>query len=185
MKRFLAVILLLLCASGAAQEDFHPQQSGYSWTYTNGETQMLGGPRDFAGQQVMVLTHWFQGDAISEDYLVYSPDGVLHVGTAAAGTVMTYSPPLRAYIAGPFQVGTSWQSTARLGDISITLSAEVLGMRGVETPAGRFNAWQVRQVTVTNTGAQTVLDAYFVPTVGVVRYVMQDGSIINLLEKNF
>ncbi len=179
------LIALFLVAGVASAQDYHPQQSGFSWTYTNGETQTLSGPRDFGGQQVMVLTHWLHGDAVSEDYLVYAPEGVLHVGTAAGGSVLTYSPPLKAYDSGPFVAGSKWQSTATISGLQITLSAEVLATTGVETPAGRFNALQIRQVTVTSTGGQTVLDAYFVPSVGVVRYVLQDGTIINLLEKNF
>ncbi len=178
------MLFLLLPALAAAQE-YHPQQPGFSWTYTNGETQTLSGPRDFQGQQVMVLTHWLHGDAVSEDYLVYAPEGVMHVGTAAGGSVLHYNPPLKAYAAGPFEAGSKWQSVAGISGLQLTLSAEVLGSVGVETPAGRFNAYQIRQVTVTSTGGQTVLDAYFVPSVGVVRYVLQDGTVINLLEKNF
>ncbi len=185
MRRLAILLGLLLLVIPAAAQDYHPQLSGYSWTYTNGETQAMSGPRDFGGQQVMVLTHWLRGDAVSEDYLVYSPRGIEHVGTAAGGSVLVYSPPLLAYAAGPFEPGSKWQSTSNIGTVSVTLSAEVLGTRGVETPAGRFNAWQIRQVTVTSTGAQTVLDAYFVPSVGVVRYVMQDGTVVNLVEKNF
>lgn len=183
MKRLLSVILLL--AGVALGSEYHPQQAGYSWTYTNGETQTLSGPREFQGQQVMVLTHWLHGDAVSEDYLVYAPEGVLHVGTAVGGNVLNYNPPLKAFGAGPFEPGTKWQSSSTISGLQLTMSAEVLGSRGVETPAGRFNALQIRQVTVTSTGGQTVLDAYFVPGVGVVRYVLQDGTVINLLEKNF
>lgn len=184
-RRFLLLFLLLLLPAVALGQDYHPQQSGFSWTYTNGETQTLSGPREFQGQQVMVLTHWLFGDAVSEDYLVYSPAGVMHVGTAAGGTILNYNPPLKAFDAGPFQAGSKWQSSSTISGLQLTMSAEVLGTVGVETPAGRFNAFQIRQVTVTSTGGQTVLDAYFVPSVGVVRYVLQDGTVINLLEKNF
>lgn len=183
MKTLLLAFVLLF---GAAQaQDYHPQQSGYSWTYTNGETQTLSGPREFDGQQVMVLTHWLHGDAVSEDYLVYAHDGVYHVGTAAGGATVTYNPPLLAYGAGPFVAGSQWQSTSTISGLRLTMSAEVVGTQGVQTPAGRFNAFQIRQVTVTSTGGQTVLDAYFVPSVGVVRYVLQDGTVIDLLERNF
>jgi hypothetical protein len=82
-------------------------------------------------------------------------------------------------------VGQTWQSRALVGGFEISLLAEVLGMRGVETPAGRFDALQIRQWTVTSTGAQTLLDLYFVPSVGVVRSVLQDGSVVDLVDKNF
>lgn len=184
MTRTILAVFLLLTGFAFTQE-YHPQEPGYSWTYTNGETQALSGPREVGGQQVMVLTHWLHGEAVSEDYLVYAPDGVHHVGTAAGGSILNYAPPLLAYAAGPFSAGQQWQSTSTISGLRLTMSAEVLGTQGVETPAGRFNAFQIRQVTVTSTGGQTVLDAYFVPSVGVVRYVLQDGTIINLLERNF
>jgi hypothetical protein len=183
--RCLTLLIAWLACTLAWAAGYHPAEAGFSWTYDSGETQMLSGPRDFDGQQVMVLTHWFKGDAVSEDYLVYSPAGVQHVATAAGGSVVYYSPPLLAYGPGPFEVGSSWQSTARMAGLDITLSAEVVAVRGVSTGAGRFNAYQIRQVTVTSTGAQTVLDLYFVPSVGIVRFVMQDGAAVDLIEKNF
>ena len=42
---------------GQAQA-YYPSESGMSWTYSSGETQLLSGPRELGGQQVMVLTHW-------------------------------------------------------------------------------------------------------------------------------
>jgi hypothetical protein len=187
MRRALGLFLFLTVLSGqaAAAADYHPAADGLSWTYDSGETQVLSGPREFDGQQVMTLTHWFKGDAISEDYLVYSAAGVQHVATAAAGSVLHYSPPLLAYGPGPYQVGSKWQSTTSISGLDITLSAEVMAVRGVSTAAGRFNAYQIRQVTVTSTGAQTILDIYFVPSVGIVRFAMQDGETVDLIDKNF
>ena len=72
-----------------------------------------------------------------------------------------------------------------MAGFDITLAAEVVGMRGVSTPLGRFNALQVRQRTFTNTGAQTTLDLFMVPGVGVVRFETQDGTVVDLVEKNF
>lgn len=40
-------------------------------------------------------------------------------------------------------------------------------------------------MTVTSTGAQTILYLYFVPGVGVVRFVTQDGDVVDLVERNF
>ena len=56
---------------------------------------------------------------------------------------------------------------------------------GVATPAGRFNALLIQQTSLTSTGGQTVLELYFVPGVGVVRFVTQDGTIIDLIERSF
>lgn len=69
-----------------------------------------------------------------------------------------------------------------MNGVDITLAAEVLGVQGIETPAGRFNALRLRQTTLTSSGGRTALDVYFVPTVGVVRFVTQDGTRIDLIE---
>ncbi len=60
----------------------------------------------------------------------------------------------------------------------------MLAIRGVQTQAGRFNALHIRQRTLTNSGASTTLDLFFVPSIGVVRYVTQDGILVDLIEKN-
>jgi hypothetical protein len=59
----------------------------------------------------------------------------------------------------------------------------VVGLRGVQTPAGRFNALQIRQRTLTSTGGQTLLDLFLVPGVGIVRFVTEDGTVIDLIER--
>jgi len=182
----LACLLALLAGAALAQTPtgYYPDADGMSWTYSSGETQQLSGPREVDGQQVMVLTHYFQGVPVSEDYLQYGDD-VVSVGTASGGAVVPYDPPLVIYAAGPLQAGQQWKSTTQLSDFSITLSAEVLGVRGVRTAAGRFNALQIRQRTLTSNGGSTVLDLFFVPGVGVVRFVTGDGTTIDLIEKNF
>jgi hypothetical protein len=150
-----------------AQEAYYPARDGLTWTYSNGETQMYG------------------GEAISEDYLVYDASGVRMVGTAANGQLLAYSAALQVYPPSPLQVGQSWKSKASVSGMEISLAGEVLGVRGVETAAGRFNALQIRQQTVTSTGGQTITEFFFVPSVGVVRWVLQDGTMIDLIEKNF
>jgi hypothetical protein len=177
-----AVAFAASFAGPAQARDYFPAGNGMSWTYSSGETQVLSGPRDLNGLSVMVLTHYLQGIPVSEDYLVFDGTSVLTVGTASGGTVVRFEPPLVVYGGSPLQVGDQWQSTTDLGDFSITLASEVLGMRGVQTTAGRFNALQIRQRTLTSTGASTVLDIYFVPGVGIVRFVTQDGTVVDLIE---
>lgn len=180
------LLLALLClGAAAAQPEYYPHQPGYSWTYDSGETQILSGPMPFAGTEVMVLTHYFHGEPISEDYLQYGADGVRTLGTAAAGTALEYAPPLVVYGPEPLELGSRWRSSTSVGGLEITLSAEVVAVKGVATRSGRYNAYQIRQVTVTSTGANTVIDLYFVPGVGVVRFVTQDGTVIDLMEKSF
>jgi hypothetical protein len=176
---------MLLCAALAHAQSYYPSSEGLSWTYSNGETQFFAGTRELAGRQVTLFLHSLQGTPVAEDYLIFDAQGVRMVGTAAGGQLLLYEPPLLIYPPEPLNVGQSWRSTARVGDIEITLSAEVIGIAGVQTPAGRFNALQIRQQTVTSTGGQTLIDVFFVPAVGIVRTITQDGTVIDLIEKNF
>lgn len=183
--RFAAALLALTLGTLVWAQGYYPAEPGMSWTYSSGETQQLGGPRDFGGFDVMVLTHYFEGVPISEDYLVYDESGVVSHGTAAGGQVYRYDPPLLVYPASPLAQGSTWTSSTDLADFRLTLSSEVLGLRGVATPAGRFNALLIRQTTLTSNGGQTVLDIFFVPGVGIVRFATQDGNVIDLIDKNF
>jgi len=180
-----AVLSLLAAGLAAAPPDYYPARSGSSWTYSSGETQQLAGPREVDGHEVMVLTHYFNGVPVSEDYMQFGPDGVQTIGTAASGKVTLYPTPLTVYPAGPLRPGMQWQSTTKLPAFDITLSCEVIGVRGVKTQAGRFNALQIRQRTLTSNGAKTVMDVFFVPSVGIVRFVTQDGTTIDLIDRNF
>ena len=179
------LILTLVLTSTAFAQDYFPHRDGLSWTYSNGETQTLNGPQEVAGEEVMVLTHFLDGNVISKDYLGYDEIGVFSYGTQAGEQTLLYDPPLTLYAGDSLQVGQSWQSATSVAGFDITLAAEVVGMRGVRTPLGRFNALQVRQRTFTNTGAQTTLDLFVVPGVGVVRFVTEDGTTVDLVEKNF
>ena len=178
-------LFLLLASAAALAQGYFPSRDGLSWTYSNGETQTLNGPVKISGEQVMILTHLLDGDVISKDYLAYDDIGVFSYGTEAGGQTLLYDPALTLYAGNSLQVGQSWQSATSVAGFDITLAAEVMGMRGVRTDAGRFNALQVRQRTFTNTGAQTTLDLYVVPGVGVVRFVTEDGTTVDLVEKNF
>lgn len=176
----------LAFATCALAQGYYPSGDGLSWTYSSGETQVMQGPRDLDGRRVMVLTHFFQGAPVTEDYLVYEEGaGVRSVGTASGGRTFAYEPPLVVWPPAPLAPGRTWQSTTEVAGLSLTSSSEVLGLSGVNTSAGRFNAFHVRQVTLTSTGARTVLDLFFVPTVGIVRFVTQDGTTVDLIERNF
>ena len=164
---------------------YYPQQDGLIWTYDNGVTQILSGPRELLGQNVMTLTNYFNGAPISEDFLMFVPDGVLSFGTVAGGETILYTPPLTVYSGQNLLPGQFWESSTSFGNLALTLRAEVLGVRGVQTAVGRFNALQIRQITVTSSGARTQLDLFFVPTIGVVRSITEDGTVVDLIEKNF
>lgn len=177
--------LLLLVAGAALGQGYYPSSVGSSWTYSSGETQTLGGPRELNGRSVMILTHYLEGIPVSEDYLEYGANGVLSYGSASGGQVFAYEPPIVVYPQEPLAPGVKWSSTTQLPGFSLTLASEVIGLRGVATAAGRFNALLIRQTTLTSNGGQTLLDIYFVPTVGIVRFVTQDGTTIDLIEKSF
>ncbi len=180
-----AALLFTLLLGAAWGQGYYPAAPGYSWTYSSGETQALQGPRDMDGRQVYVLVHYLNGVPISEDYLEYGPQGVLSHGAAAGGQLYNYEPPLLVYPPEPLSPGMSWTSTTRLPGFDLTLDSQVMTLRGVETPVGRFNALLIRQTSLTSNGGQTVLDLYFVPGVGLVRFVTQDGTVIDLIEKSF
>lgn len=182
---WIAAALLMALVATAAAQDYYPAEPGMSWTYSSGETQSMSGPRELDGRQLMVLTHYYEGLPVSEDYLEYTEGGVFSHGSAAGGQIYQYAPALVVYPSAPLEPGMSWTGTTSLAGFDLTLSSEVLGLRGVATPAGRFNALQIRQTTLTSNGGQTVLDIYFVPTVGIVRFQTQDGTVIDLIEKNF
>jgi len=185
-RRLARALLAVAALAGlAAANGYYPFGDGLTWTYDSGTTQVMSGPRSLEGTEVMVLTHYLDGVPVSEDYLTFGPDGVATVGTAAAGRLTLYDPPLLIYGPPPLQPGLTWTSTTRLAGIEITLNSEVVGLRGVQTPAGRFNALQIRQRTLTSTGGQTLLDLFLVPGVGIVRFVTQDGTVIDLIERNF
>lgn len=182
--RAAALIAALLLGLAAAQ-GYYPAAAGYSWTYSSGETQAMQGPREMNGRQVYVLVHYLDGVPISEDYLEYGDGGVYSHGSAAGGQLLSYQPPLLVYPPEPLAPGMQWTSTTNLPGFSLTLDSEVLGMRGVATPAGRFNALLIRQTSLTSSGGQSVLELYFVPGVGLVRFVTQDGTVIDLIERSF
>ncbi|HLR46516.1 MAG TPA: hypothetical protein VK092_05100, partial [Deinococcales bacterium] len=87
--------------------------------------------------------------------------------------------------AGPFSEGSSWSGSARVDGTDVTVTSTVTGTRGVDAPAGRYNAHVISQVTETGSGGRTAVQLYFVPDVGIVRYVLEDGTVVDLLETNF
>lgn len=180
--RALALVVLGVLSAAGLANDYYPRGEGLSWTYSSGETQAMSGTRAWNGLEVSVLTHYLDGVPVSEDYLTFDPDGVRTHGTASGGSVVRYDPPLLIYAAPPLQPGASWSTTTEIAGLAITLSSEVVGLRGVQTPAGRFNALQIRQRTLTSTGGRTLLDVFLVPGVGIVRFVTEDGTTIDLIE---
>ena len=186
LKIFSLFILFALFSSSIAKNDYFPNAADLSWTYSNGEEQRMSGPYQLDDMPVMVLTHYMNGEIASEEYLVYAENGVFNLGTASdGGELLRYEPPLVVYEGSSLTVGQSWQSKSVINGIEISLSSEVIGIQGVKTKSGRYNALLIRQQTFTDTGGQTALDVYFVPGIGIVRFSSSNGDVIDLVEKSF
>jgi len=183
---FLVFTVFTLLSAAFAKNDYFPNQTGLSWTYSNGEEQRMTGPYNLDDLPVMVLTHYLNDEIVSEEYLVYAENGVFNLGTASdGGELLRYEPPLVIYEGSSLTVGQSWQSKSVIKGIEISLNSEVIGMQGIKTESGRYNALIIRQQTFTDTGGQTALDVYFVPGVGIVRFSSSDGDVIDLVDKSF
>ncbi len=185
MKKLLLLLAITAISFVSAQESYYPSRSGLSWTYNNSETQIISDYTDANGNTAKALVHYLNGQPVSEDYMIYDEQGVRSFGTASGGQAYQYAQPLIIYPPAPLQIGNTWSSTTKLAGFEISLSGEVVAVRGVQTPVGRFNALQIRQKTVTSTGAQTTIDLFFVPSIGVVKWITEDGVVIDLIEKNF
>lgn len=185
--QFLLLFLVFaLFSFSFAKNDYFPNQEGLTWTYSNGEEQRMSGPYNLEDTAVMVLTHYMNGEIASEEYLVYAENGVFNLGTASdGGELLRYDPPLVVYEGSSLTVGQSWQSKSVIKGIEINFSSEVIGVQGIKTESGRYNALIIRQQTFTDTGGQTALDVYFVPGIGIVRFSSSDGDVIDLVEKSF
>jgi hypothetical protein len=173
MKRWLGFLVLglLVFAQGGT---YYPNQIGMSWTYNSGEVQTLA--RDEAG--VMVLERRFPNRPVIADLLRYTPDkGVLLEGILINGKEQRYNPALQLYPQPPLYIGQRWGGRSRFNNQSIALIGEVNRIEGINVPAGRFNAYVLRTSTVTGGGGNVVLEVYFVPGVGIVRYATSDGTI--------
>jgi hypothetical protein len=176
------IALGLALGQVAAQSAYYPQTLGWSWTYSNGATQTLTGTRELAGLAAVVLTHSFRGVPVSEDYLDYS-NGVRLLGTGVGGSITTYDPPLLLFPPAPLQVGMRWSTTSVASDgTTLVISISVTGVQGLRTPVGSYNALVIRSTVSTSSGAASVVNSFFVPAVGTVRYVTSDGGTIDLIE---
>lgn len=163
-------LLPLLGLSLAASSPYYPHQAGRSWTYANGETQVVGQPVTYRGVRVVPVNHQFGRILVRQDLMEYRPDGSVWMrGVHQSGKLHWYAQPLNVYPPGPLTVGQSWNS----GPDQVT----VTGTAAVKTRLGTFNALVLATVPG---GSKRAQFSYFVPSVGVVQYQTAEGTVVPL-----
>lgn len=174
LVRFLLLpLFLVVSVSLAAARLYYPHQAGQSWTYGNGETQVVGPPVTYKGVSLVPVNHQFGKILVRQDLMEYRADGSVWLrGVHQNGKLQWYAQPLNVYPPGPLSVGQSWKS----GQDSVT----VTGVKAVKTAAGTFNALVI---ATTPRGSRRAQLAYFVPTIGVVGYQTAEGSVVPLVQR--
>ncbi len=178
----LGAILLLgnlawAAAQGQTYPEYYPHKSGTHWTYSNGETQVVGPAVTHRGVRVVPVSHQFGGKTFTQDLLEYRADGSVWLrGVNTGGRLGWYAAPLNIYPPAPLTPGQRWTSVSG----NMTVSGAVTGVATVETSGRRYNALSIRTETSAG-GRVSVQTAYFVPGLGVVRFETADGSRVNLL----
>ncbi|UQN05568.1 hypothetical protein [Deinococcus sp. QL22] len=177
----LSSMLLLTCAPGAGAappSGYYPQKAGLRWTYSSGETQIVGAPAVFRGVRVIPVTHQYGSTVYTQDLMEYRADGSVWLrGVNAGGRVTWYTPPLNVYPPGPLTPGHTWSSSSG----SLKSVSTVTGVEALRVGTTPYNALVIRTV-LTSSGKQSTQLTYFVPSVGVVRYKTADGSKIDLVK---
>lgn len=178
MRTRALALLACLTASALAAPSYFPYTPGAKWRYSNGETQTVGAARVVKGVTVLPLAHSFGGKVVSEDLLELRPSGVFLRGSQVGKQLTWYEPALTLYPAPPLLVGMTWQSASG----RLSLAGRVVGQEAVQNSAGTFNALVVRTEVGTGAGDASAQFAYFVPGLGVVRFVGAGGQTVDLLK---
>jgi len=176
VKLYLTLGLLMVLAL-AAPTAYYPNGIGYSWIYSSGMEQVFTREQD----GLLVFERRLAGQPVSADLLRYSEKGVFIEGLVVGQVVQRYVPPLQLYPAPPLVLGQEWGGRSSFGGQRVALLGKVLRIEGVNVPAGRFNAYVIRTSTVTSAGGSQVMEIYFVPGVGIVRYATPDGATVDLI----
>lgn len=160
-----------------AYPDYYPHTSGTSWTYSSGETQVVGPAVTHRGVRVVPVSHQFGGRTFTQDLLEYRTDGSVWLrGVNAGGRLAWYAAPINVYPPAPLSPGQRWTSASG----NLKSSSAVTGVAAINIQGRKYNALRVR--TETTAGGQiSVQTVYFVPSVGVVRFETADGSQIELM----
>ncbi len=177
-SRPLALLLALTSGVALAAPAYFPYTPGTTWRYSNGETQQVGVPRVVKGVTVTPLAHAFGGRTVSEDLLEVRSNGVFLRGAQSGGRLTWYDPALTLYPAAPLLPGITWQSVSG----RLALSGRVVGQEAIQNAAGAFNALVIRTEVNSGAGSASAQFSYFVPGLGVVRFVSAGGQAVDLLK---
>jgi hypothetical protein len=184
MKRVLTILLGLVVFSSQAQNNYYPTKVGMRWVYSSGEIKEYAREDTVFNTKVLVLQTTVKDQLAGEDYIVSNANGVTFLGNKVGQQTTQFKPPLILYPKSPLKVGMQWQTTSDVGGgYKITASTQVIGTGGVKVKAGRFNAFIIRSTFYQPDGSSTTTDVYFVPSIGTVRTVNDDGSSIDLLSR--
>lgn len=178
MRPITIMLALILGLVLAQSNHYFPSGVGFSWVYSSGEEQTFA--RESGG--LLVLEHRFSGRSRYADLLRYDASGVYLEGVYIGGTTQKYEPPLQLYPSGPLIIGQEWGMRSSIQGKTVAFVAKVIRLEGVQVPAGKFNAYVIRTSFVTQSGGSSVVESYFVPGVGVVRFVGADGSAVDLVK---
>lgn len=182
MRRYTVLLLLLFGISMAAAPNYYPHKVGMTWIYTSGESQTYESVRNANGQEVWELSHSYDGKVRYTDYLTFDENGVWLLGVDTGAGIMPYDPPIQIYPAAPLRVGQNWSSRTKFKGANLVVVNKVIGIEGVVVPFGKYNAFVIRSSLTAQGGGASVVDMYFVPGIGVVRYATQDGGQIDLVD---
>jgi hypothetical protein len=184
MKRLFVVLCLLLLVSSQAQNNYYPTRVGMRWVYSNGEILEYSREDNFFGTRVLVLQHTLKDQLTGEDYIVSNANGVSFLGNKTGQQTNRFTPPLVLYPKAPLRVGMKWQTTSDIGGgYKVTAATEIIGTAGVKVKPGRFNAFIIRNTFYQPDGSSNTSDIYFVPTIGTVKTVYDDGSSVELVSR--
>ena len=179
MNRWLALGVWAVLAFAAAP-NYYPHKVGMRWLYTSGEEQALEAIREVSGQQVWELSHTIKGTQRYVEFLRFDEQGVWLLGVDFGTGTQPYDPAIQLYPPAPLRVGLAWSSRVSFRGSTLVVVNKVLRIEGVEVPAGRYNAFVIRSSMTAEGGGANVVDMYFVPGIGIVRYATQDGGQIDL-----
>ncbi len=182
MKILAALYLCTAALAYASAPNYYPHRVGMSWRYSSGEVQKYDSVRNIKGQEVWELSHAYQGVTRYTDYLKFDKEGIWLLGVDTGAGVMPYDPPIKIFPAPPLRVGENWSVRTKFRGSSLVVVYKVTAVKGVEVPFGKYNAFVIRSSLSARGGGASVVDIYFVPGIGVVRYATQDGGEIDLLK---